>query len=97
VRIAPLEEIIWQKAYIMERLTRDLMDELLRRLGSEQNSAAPGTTVCNGTLLSRHHFISDVESNGLLDARSLGRSVMTSKQIKKWTEAAIDEAHFDGR
>jgi hypothetical protein len=32
VRIAPLEEVIWQKAYIM--------DELLRRVGLEQWDAA---------------------------------------------------------
>jgi hypothetical protein len=65
------------------------MDELLRRVGLEQCSAAPRTPVCNGTLLSRHHYISDVESNGLLDARLAGRSAMTSKQIREWTEAAV--------
>jgi hypothetical protein len=143
VRIAPLEEIIWQKAYIMERerfdgadiahllskcahkidwehllrrfgpdwrvllselvlfgfiypsmrnaISTKLMDELLRRVGLEQSSAAPWTPICNGTLLSRRHFISDVESNGLLDARLAGRSAMTLKQIKEWTQAGVNE------
>ncbi|HYY30769.1 MAG TPA: hypothetical protein VE860_22725 [Chthoniobacterales bacterium] len=147
VRIAPLEEIIWQKAYIMERerfdgadiahlllkcsqridwqyllrrfgpdwrvllshlvlfgfiypsmrnaIPRALMDELLRRVASEQSSAAPRTTVCNGTLLSRRHFISDVESNGLFDARLAGRSAMTSNEVKEWTQAGVREAGFE--
>ena len=72
MRIAPLEEIIWQKAYIMERECFDGADIV-------------------GTLLSRRHFISDVESNGLLDARLAGRSPMTLKQIKEWTQAGVKE------
>jgi hypothetical protein len=148
VRIAPLEEMVWQKAYIMERERFDgadiahlllkcaqkidwehllrrfgpdwrvllshlvlfgfiypsnrnaiptkVMDELLRRVHLEQHSAAPRTAVCNGTLVSRHHFISDVESNGLLDARSGGRSIMTSNQIKEWTDAGVKDEGLAG-
>jgi hypothetical protein len=143
VKTAPLEEIIWQKAYIMERERFDgadiahllftsagqidwdhlmkrfgpdwrvllshlvlfgfiypsrtdaippaVMDELLQRLESEKSVPAPDVNVCNGALLSRNQYISDIERDGLLDARLSERSAMTPVEIKMWTQAGLIE------
>jgi hypothetical protein len=140
VRIIPPEELIWQKAYIMERerfdradvahlllkcgarmdwdhlldrfgadwrillshlllfgfiypsrrdlVPRNVMDKLLRRLNLERQSDSPGPEVCNGTLLSRNQYISDIETEGFQDARLRGRSAMTAEQMREWTAAA---------
>jgi predicted nucleotidyltransferase len=143
LKIIPLEELIWQKAYIMERERFDgadiahlllkcgeridwehllgrfgpdwrvllshlvlfgfiypsrigsvpgkVMDELLRRVGLEQQADSPGRTVCNGTFLSRNQFISDIELDRFMDARLDGRSSMSAEEIKEWTVAGATE------
>lgn len=149
VKIVPIEEMIWQKAYIMERERFDgadiahlllisadrvdwehlvarfgpdwrvllshlvlfgfiypskrdaiptkVMDELVQLLELERNTPSPTTNVCNGTLLSRNQFISDIELASLLDARLSGRSVMTPEEIQGWTLAGEIEQHKSAR
>ena len=43
---------------------------------------------CNGTLLSKIQYLSDVTSGGLLDAREEARCQMTLAEIQRWTAAA---------
>jgi hypothetical protein len=73
------------------------MDELLHLLESERNTPSPTTNLCNGTLLSRNQFISDIELASLLDARLSERSVMTPEEIKAWTLAGEIEQHKSAR
>jgi hypothetical protein len=74
-----------------------VMDELLHHLESERNTPSPTTSLCNGTLLSRNQFISDIESALLVDARLSGRSLMTPEEIKAWTLAGEIEQHKSAR
>jgi hypothetical protein len=70
VRVAPPEELIWQKAY----------------------ETQPNGKCCNGTLLSRIQYLSDVTSGGLLDAREAARCQMTPAEIQRWTAAGLELA-----
>ena len=141
VRVAPPEELIWQKAYIMERerfdgadvahllascaplinwqrlvqrfepdwrvlwshlilfgfifpskrslIPVDLVKEFNYRVAKEQNDPQPNDKCCNGTLLSRIQYHSDVTSGGLADARRSARCQMSPAEIRRWTEAGL--------
>lgn len=134
VKIIPIEELLWQKAYIMERERYDgadiahlllkcanqidweqlldrfgpdwrvllthlllfgfiypakrelipghVLTDLLNRVVVEQRTKPPAANLCNGPLLSRSQFISDVEENGFLDSRLSDRNAMTEEDIK---------------
>jgi Uncharacterised nucleotidyltransferase len=140
VRVTPPEELIWQKAYIMERerfdgadvahllancasqinwprlmqrfeldwrvlwshlvlfgfifpakrhlIPLDVVKEFNSRIVKEHNEAQSNGNCCNGTLLSRIQYLSDVTSGGLLDAREDARCQMTLGEIQRWTAAA---------
>jgi Nucleotidyl transferase of unknown function (DUF2204) len=142
VRIVPPEELIWQKAYIMERerfdgadvahllsacatkldwnrlvkrfdidwrvlwshlilfgfifpSKRDLVpSELVKAFAEkmlrEQAELPPPDPVCNGTLLSRIQYQSDL--NDFLDARLTGRSTISSEELRHWVEAGSELA-----
>jgi len=143
VRLCPVEETIWSKAFIMERERYDGADvahllrargrkldwtRLLRRFGphwrvllshlvlfgfiypGERDVVPPWVTrtlldrlcaetegcdgadasVCQGTILSREQYLTDLEW-GLDDARRSPRGPMTDAEIAVWT-AAIGEA-----
>ncbi|MGV3484371.1 MAG: nucleotidyltransferase [Planctomycetaceae bacterium] len=66
-----------------------VMRELSDRLQREQDSPAPSTAVCYGTLLSREQYLCDVQQYGLGDARVSPTGAMTPAQVEAWT-AAID-------
>ena len=139
VKIVPPEELIWQKAYIMERERFDGADvahllsacassldwnRLVNRFGpdwrvlwshlilfvfifpsrrhliplelekefsakvlKEQTGPDP---VCNGTLLSRIQYESDL--GDFLDARLTGRSEMSTEELQRWIEAGSELA-----
>ncbi len=139
VKLCPPEEIIWSKAFIMERerydgadiahlilacseyldwshllsrfgahwrvllshlilfgfiypaertrVPRWLMDELLRRLQHEQNNAPPAERLCQGTLLSRKQYLTDIQRWGYQDARLHPQPSMTAGEIAQWTAA----------
>ena len=142
VKIVPPEEMIWQKAYIMERERFDGADvahllsacgqsldwaRLVKRFGTdwrvllghlilfgfifpskrslipmellkefcekalrEQTEPAGPDPVCNGTLLSRIQYQSDLGE--FLDARLIGRSALSSEELRHWVEAGSELA-----
>ena len=143
VKLCPVEETIWSKAFIMERErfdgadvahllrgvgTRIDWDRLLRRFGRhwrvlyahlvlfgfiypsdrdvipewvmkefgsriEKDTASPppAERVCQGTILSRGQYLTDVDQWNYADGRLAPQGTMTRQQIARWT-AAIDDA-----
>ena len=139
VRIAPAEETIWSKAFVMERERFDgadvshlilalgeqldwerllgrfgahwrvllshlilfgfifpsarsqvpdwVMQDLLRRLQSELESAEPADPVCYGTLLSWSQYLGDVLGGTFRDARIRPYGTMTAEEVARWTSA----------
>ncbi len=67
-----------------------VMQELLQRLHSEMSSTPSSERVCQGTLLSRAHYLIDIQEWGYEDARLSPRGNMTQEEIAQWT-AAIQE------
>lgn len=142
VKIVPPEELIWQKAYIMERERFDGADvahllsacaheldwdRLVNRFGpdwrilwshlilfgfifpskrnlipsklvkefgakvlQEQTELSFVDPICNGTLLSRIQYQSDLDD--FLDARLIGRSEMSTEDLQRWVEAGSELA-----
>jgi Uncharacterised nucleotidyltransferase len=62
-----------------------LMDALLERARSEQQSEALG--VCRGTLLSREQYLVDLRERGYADARLPPWGVVAEEHLRRWTEA----------
>jgi hypothetical protein len=140
VRLAPPEEMIWSKAFIMERERYDGADvahviraigrnldwtrlmarfephwrvllshlvlfsfiypsertqvpvavirELMARLEADLASwGAPTEQVCQGTMLSREQYLSDVQEWGYEDARLSPRGRMSTEDLRTWTAA----------
>lgn len=137
VPISPVEEMIWSKAFVMERERYDgadvahllqaraerldwqrllwrfdrhwrvllahlvlfgfaypaqrnrvppwVMEELLVRLRAEIELPEPGA-VCQGTLLSREQYLSDLEE-GLQDGRVVPLGNMSAEEAANWTRA----------
>ena len=140
-KIAPPEELIWQKAYVMERerfdgadiihllascapridwtrlierfgadwrvllshlalfgfvfpskrnlVPTEVIEKLSARLMSELAEEPPSNPLCNGTLLSRVQYLSDITTGGFTDARTTGRSVIKPHEIQEWTKASL--------
>jgi hypothetical protein len=143
VKLAPIEEIIWQKAFIMERerfdgadvahllrvwakdldwkrllerfgphwrvllahlilfgyiypahraeIPESVMHELDRRLQTEINEPALSDLLCQGTLLSRAQYLTDLEHWGYEDARLRPRGALTREEVQRWTEPIQDQ------
>jgi len=70
-----------------ERVPATVMRELLGRAQAEVGSRPSNGRVCQGTLLSREQYLTDVEQWGYADARRTPRASMTPAQIAIWTEA----------
>jgi hypothetical protein len=139
VRLCPVEEMIWSKAFVMERerfdgadvlhllraqaehlnwprllgrfgpdwrvllshlllfgfvypserdrLPATVLRELLGRAQAGVGSAPSNGRVCQGTLLSREQYLTDVEQWGYADARLAPRGSMTPGQVSIWTDA----------
>jgi hypothetical protein len=137
VKLCPAEEMIWSKAFIMERERYDgadiqhilrasapcldwsrllrrfgphwrvllshlilfgfvypaeqdrlpvsVMRELLALLQRELASHPIQRKLCQGTLLSREQYLSDIEQWGYPDARLIPRGRMTAEEIAQWT------------
>lgn len=142
VRVAPPEELVWQKAYIMERerfdgsdvahllascapfmnwqrliqrfgpdwrllwshlvlfgfifpgkrhlIPLDVVKEFNSRIAKEQNEPQPDAKLCNGTLVSRIQYFSDVTSGGLVDARESPRCQMSAAEVLRWTKSGLE-------
>jgi hypothetical protein len=65
--------------------------ELCERMLAESEAPANPDHVCQGTLLSRAQYLSDIERQGLEDGRVEPRGPMTVGDVARWTEA-IGEA-----
>jgi hypothetical protein len=145
VALCPPEEMIWSKAFVMERERFDgadinhliraaghdldwqrllhrfgphgrvllshlvlfgfvypserdavpawVMQELLGRLECESEVPPPDRHVCQGTLLSRLQYVTDLEEDQFEDARLDPESGMTAEQIGAWSQAGLREQH----
>ena len=141
VQLSPPEEMIWSKAFVMERERFDGADVahlllarharldwhrllrrfgphwrvllshivlfgfvypgeraavpasvvrlLARRLGRESRVPGPEERLCQGTLLSRAQYLTDVSVRGYADGRLCPYGAMTPEDVAHWT-AAID-------
>jgi len=143
VKLQPIEEMIWSKAFVMERERSDAADvahlilkcsdridwtrliarfdtnwrvlfahlalfgfvypsertrvparvlrDLWERLQAELDDDAR-ERVCNGTILSREQYLTDIEQWDYQDARIAPRGSMSPEDVAHWT-AAIDHGH----
>jgi hypothetical protein len=66
----------------------EVIEELSARLIRELAEEPPVNPLCNGTLLSRVQYLSDITSGGFIDARTTGRSVIKPHEIQEWTKAS---------
>lgn len=140
IKTVPPEELIWQKAYIMERerfdgadvahmlracgenldwnrlvkrfgpdwrilwshlvlfgfifpskrhlIPMELVKEFAGRAMQEQSEPFVGAPVCNGTLLSRIQYQTDLRE--FVDARTAARSEMSSEETELWVAAGSE-------
>lgn len=145
-RVAPVEEMIWSKAFILERerydgadvahllrararhldwhrlvqrfgrhwrvllshlvlfgfiypgqrtdIPREVLDALMCRM-REESGDAPVEQLCQGTLLSREQYLTDVQQWGYQDARLKDDVRMTPEDIAHWTQAIAQPAGAD--
>jgi hypothetical protein len=66
------------------------MMELIGRLTRELHSPSPARRVCQGTLLSREQYLTDVGMWGFEDARLTVPGSMTVEEVAHWTRAIED-------
>jgi len=64
-----------------------VMEQLSDRLASELRTSPPSEPICQGTILSREQYLTDVERWGYQDARVFPLGHMTLEQTAAWTEA----------
>lgn len=67
-----------------------VIDRLVDNLREETHTAPAPDTVCQGTLLSREQYLSDIEQQGLADGRLAPRGNMTARETVIWTDAIPD-------
>jgi len=72
------------------RIPAWVMSELIGRLSGELRAPASPRRVCQGTLLSREQYLTDVGLWGFEDARLTVAGSMTVDEVAHWTHA-IDE------
>lgn len=139
MRICPAEELLWSKAFVMERerydgadvihifrrcgaqldwsriverfgdywrilllnlvlygfvypgeeppAPRPVMDSLLARLNDDMAEPATSSRICQGTLISREQYLTDILEWGYSDARMQPRGPMSAREIAHWTQA----------
>ena len=139
VWICPAEELLWSKAFVMERERYDgadvihifrtrgpqldwtrvverfgnywrilfanlvlfgfvypgdpspaprwVLDSLLARLDEETNRPPRDERICQGTLISREQYLTDLLEWGYADARMAPRGPMSASEIAHWTQA----------
>ncbi|HEY7889103.1 MAG TPA: hypothetical protein VIC29_12850 [Steroidobacteraceae bacterium] len=67
-----------------------VMRDLIERLANELRSPPPPRRVCQGTLLSREQYLTDVGLWGFEDARLTEAGSMTVEEVAHWTCAIED-------
>lgn len=73
------------------RIPREVVEELLARLGAELNERSPAAKVCYGTLTSRAQYLIDVRQWGFEDARLQPYGTMAAEDVGHWTAAIKEE------
>jgi hypothetical protein len=136
------EEMIWQKAYVMERerfdgadvahllfscgqtiswekllnrfgpdwrvlfshlilfgfiypaqrnaIPRHVLAELVARLTAEEEGGGLSHRVCNGTLLSKTQYLTDIGARGFRDPRFSDRCRISPEELLIWTNASVE-------
>jgi len=69
-----------------DRIPKNVMEELGKRLADEIKQAAPKEKVCNGTIISRQQYLTDVNDWGYKDARLEPLGNMSAAEIAHWTK-----------
>jgi hypothetical protein len=72
------------------RIPEWIMSELIKRLARELRDPPPPRRVCQGTLLSREQYLTDVGRWGFEDARVTVAGSMTVDEVAHWTRAIED-------
>lgn len=70
-----------------------VMSDLIGRLTRELRAPPPPRRVCQGTLLSREQYLTDVGMWGFEDARLTVAGSMTVDEVAHWTRAIEDHRH----
>lgn len=85
--------ILFGFAYPSEasRIPKWVTDDLLEKFRAEIAAPSPSERVCQGTLLSREQYLTDLERWGYEDARLVPRGNLTKAEIEEWT-AAIEKS-----
>ena len=71
----------------------ELVKDFVARVGKEQSEPCIGDPICNGTLLSRIQYQSDLRE--FVDARKAARSEMSSEETQRWVEAGSEVARHN--
>lgn len=64
-----------------------VMEQLAERLASELRTSPSSEPVCQGTILSREQYLTDVDRWGYIDARVFPRGHMSPEETAAWTAA----------
>ena len=72
------------------RIPAWVMRELIERLSRELHAPPSSRRVCQGTLLSRAQYLTDVGQWGFEDARLTVAGTMTVDEVAHWTSAIED-------
>ena len=72
------------------RIPTWVMEELIGRLTRELRAPPPARRICQGTLLSREQYLTDVGTWGFEDARLTVPGSMTLEEVAHWTRAIDD-------
>jgi len=72
------------------RIPAWVMSDLIERLSRELHAPPPTRRVCQGTLLSRQQYLTDVGLWGFEDARLTVAGSMTVEEVAHWTRAIED-------
>jgi hypothetical protein len=75
------------------RIPSWVMSDLIERLKRELQAAPPARRICQGTLLSRAQYLTDVTLWGFEDARLTVAGSMTVDEVARWTRAIEDGSH----
>jgi hypothetical protein len=69
------------------RIPREVMNDLLGRLGTDLNDRSSDEKVCYGTLTSRAQYLVDINEWGFKDARLAPYGTLDEAAVGAWTEA----------
>ncbi|HXS20358.1 MAG TPA: hypothetical protein VN735_03965 [Steroidobacteraceae bacterium] len=78
-----------------DRIPEWVMSDLIGRLSRELRTPPSPRRICQGTLLSREQYLTDVGVWGFEDARLTVTNSMTVEEVAHWTRAIGDSAESD--